>query len=100
MGVFRSAKFFPISVPDLGAVAEDVTRHFAAQGYEVAKEHTIAGAWDISISKGGIFKSVLGMKTALKVEIERSGAGTQARAGIGIFGMQAIPAVITWFFAW
>ena len=53
-----------------------------------------------SLSKGGIFKTVLGMKTALNVELTRLQGGVSISAKIGVFGQQAIPTMITLFVAW
>ena len=78
-------------IPDLAPVAYDLEKHFQAQDFMVHKEPTIAGGWRVDISKGGTFKAVLGMKTTMNIEIEPSGSGTQAKAGIGIFGQQASP---------
>ncbi len=100
MSVFQSTKYFPFSVPDLSPVANDVMENFRRQGYEVKGEQTVSQGWNISVHKGNIFKSVLGMKTALNIEIETTGTGTLAKAGVGIFGLQAIPTAIMLFVAW
>ena len=100
MGVFKSSRYYPVRIPDLALVAYDLEKHFQAQDFMVHKEPTIAGGWRVDISKGGAFKAVLGMKTAMNIEIEPSGSGTQAKAGIGIFGQQAIPFAISMFIFW
>jgi hypothetical protein len=100
MGVFKTAKVFPVKVEDLAPVAEAVLTHFKQQGYEVEARRTPTGGYDVSISKGGVFKAVLGMKTALRVHIETIANSTSAEAGIGIFGKQAIPTVISMLFFW
>jgi hypothetical protein len=100
MGYFKSTRYFPIAMKDLAPVADDLEKHFQVKEFEVHKEPILTGGWHVDISKGGIFKAVLGMKTALKIEIEPSGSGTQAKAGIGIFGSQVVPTVIMWYFLW
>ena len=100
MGVFKSSRYYPVHIPDLAPVAYDLEKHFQAQDFVVHKEPTITGGWRVDISKGGAFKAVLGMKTAMNIEIEPSGSGTQAKAGIGIFGQQAIPFAISMFIFW
>ena len=99
MGTFKSSQYFPTTVPDLAVVATDVESHFGNQGFDVNKEQSLSG-WHVEISKGGMFKAVLGMRTALKIEIEPSAGGTQVKAGIGIWGQQAIPAAISLFLFW
>ena len=49
--------------------------------------------WNISIKKGDLFKAVLGLQTALKIRI--SLAHVYVKAGVGIFGQQIIPTVLT-----
>ncbi len=85
MATFKSSRYIPIGNVDLGLVAEDLAKHFQAQEFEVQQESTLVGGWHIDIAKGGTFKTILGMKTALKIELEPSGNGTLAKAGIGIF---------------
>lgn len=100
MGVFESIQSFPTTLLDLTPVARDVMQHFERQGYEVQGEQTITRGWDISVHKGGFFKTVVGMKTALKIALESVGGMTTAKAGIGIFGLQAIPSAISLLFFW
>src|ERR1039458_6109619 len=100
MGAFSSAKTIPIAVSDLAPVATDVVQHFQKQGYETASVRTPIGGWNVSITKGSMFKSVIGTKTALNIEIVPGTNQTDVRASVGIFGMQAIPAAISLFLFW
>ncbi len=100
MGTFNSSRTFPLVVEDLAPVAQDVMQHFEQQGYDVAGEPIPTGGWNVSIRKGNLFKAVLGTKTALNIEIEPASNGTSAKAGIGIFGQQAIPTLITMLVFW
>lgn len=100
MGVFKSTKQFPTRLADLQPVATDVEAHFRERQYEVASEPTIIGGWHIDIHKGGLFKAALGMKTSLKIEIEPNDGGTLAKAGVGIFGAQAVPTALMLFVTW
>lgn len=100
MGVFASTRNYTVKVADLSPVANNLLDYYKQQGYEVKGEKTITNGWHISISKGGIFKSVLGLKTALNIEIEPQGNLTTAKADVGIFGLQAIPSVVMMFVAW
>lgn len=100
MGMFETVKFVPVIAGEMSAVASDTIEHFRAKGFDVKEERAITGGYNISLSKGNLFKSVLGMKTALNIEIDPSANGTKIKAGIGIFGQQAIPSIITAFIAW
>jgi len=100
MPLFTASRFVPFTVTDFSPVADDVMNHFRAQGYEATGSRLPNGAWHISLSKGDMFKAVLGMKTALNIDIQPSSTGTLVTAGVGVFGQQAIPTVITMLFFW
>ena len=100
MGVFSSTRSIAATVPDLTPVVKELIDHFNSAGYETVCDHLITGVWTISITKGGLFKTVLGTKTALKIDIEPGISQTNVHAGIGIFGMHAVPAVIAGFVYW
>jgi hypothetical protein len=100
MGTFNSSKTFPYTVEDLAPVAQDVMDHFEDQDYEVTEAHIPTGGVQVSIRRGGTFKAIIGMKTALNIRIEPVANGTRVEAGVGIFGQQAIPTAITLLVFW
>lgn len=100
MGVFKTSKLLygnPSLIPQI-AMAQMQT--FELDGYEVKIENIRSGGKDISITKGGLFKAILGLKTALKIKLLPKENKIQFDAGIGIFGLQAIPAAIAFFVTW
>jgi hypothetical protein len=100
MGTFNSSKTVPYFVEDLAPVAQEVMRHFESQDYEVSETNIPAGGVQVSIRRGGTFKAIIGMKTALNIKIEPVANGTKVEAGVGIFGQQAIPTAITLLVFW
>jgi hypothetical protein len=100
MGTFNSSKTVPYHVEDLSPVAQDVMRHFEQQDYEVTVTNIPTGGVQVSIRRGGTFKAIIGMKTALNIKIEPVANGTTVEAGVGIFGQQAIPTAITLLVFW
>ena len=100
MGTFSSSRTVPYRVEDLSSVAQDVMDHFEQQGFEVTETHIPAGGVQVSIRKGGTFKAIIGLKTALNIKIEPQANGTRVQAGVGIFGQQAIPTAITFLVFW
>src|SRR5215203_706108 len=100
MGTFNSTKTFPYSVEDVAPVAQDVMRHFEEQDFEVTETNLPMGGAQVSIRKGGTFKAIIGMKSALNIKIEPVANGTTVDAGVGIFGQQAIPTAITLLVFW
>ncbi len=100
MGTFKSSKTFFASPSLMPVIAEDIITAFTNEGYQVKSDSLISGGYDISITKGGMFKAVLGMKTALKISINSSGNNIYIEAGIGIFGQQVAPTIATLFIFW
>lgn len=99
MATFNSDRFIKTELKDISLVASNLKDHFENTGYSVLMEENALGYF-ISISKGGIFKAVLGIKTALNVDIRVLSDGISASANIGIFGQQFVPSVISLFIAW
>lgn len=100
MGAFNTVATLqasPTIIPKIVAAIED---EFRKDGYDVKVDNMISGGAEISISKGDIFKAVLGMRTALKITLSPLFSGLKFEAGVGIFGQQAIPTVISMFFLW
>ena len=101
MGVFNSTRQFSLPHDKIGAVADDVMAALREQGYEVQGQPLMGGGWDISVTRGGMFKTVLGLKTALKLSLSPRAPGLVfAEASVGIFGQQALPTVVMLFVAW
>lgn len=73
---------------------------FQKEGYQVSVEALSNGGYDISITKGGLFKAVLGMKTALKVTLLPQGSEVSFEAGVGIWKQQAVPTIISMLVFW
>ena len=97
---FSSKKIFYADSTLIPSISDELVEQFEIEGYAVSKLPLGSGGADISITKGGIFKAVLGMKTALKITLKPHGNHILAEASIGIFGQQAIPTAITLFFFW
>jgi hypothetical protein len=100
MGTFNSTKTFPYFVEDVAPVAQEVMDHFEGQDFEVTETNIPTGGVQVSIRRGGTFKAIIGMKTALNIKIEPVANGTTVDAGVGIFGQQAIPTAITLLVFW
>jgi hypothetical protein len=100
LGTFSSSRTVPHVVEDLAPVAQDVMRHFEQQDYEVTQTHIPTGGVQVSIRRGGTFKAIIGMRSALNIKIEPEANGTRVEAGVGIFGQQAIPTAITLLVFW
>lgn len=81
-------------------IAEAIESEFRNDGFDVMVDNLMSGGKDISITKGNLFKAVLGMRSALKITLTPHPDGVLFNANVGIFGQQVIPSVITLFFFW
>ncbi len=90
MSILKASKKLPVVVADLTPVAKAVLKHFADLDYEVNGEQISQQCWEVGIHKGGIFKAIVGLKTALRIRIERVDGGTQVEAGIGLLESQGM----------
>lgn len=99
MGTFNTTKFIPTAMREFDPVILRAEEYFESLGYEFSRGDCAAGNY-FSISKGGIFKAVLGMKTALNVDMVPMTGGVTVTAKVGIFGQQFIPTIISAFFLW
>src|ERR671912_1331736 len=95
MGTFNSSKTVPYVVEDLAPVAQEVMRHFEDQDYEVTETHIPTGGVQVSIRRGGTFKAIIGLRSALNIRIEPVANGTRVEAGGGGFGQHGLPTAIT-----
>lgn len=100
MSTFNTKQVLYGSVSMIPTIADRIREEFQNEGYEVATDALSSGGYDISITKGGLFKAVLGMKTALKVTLIPQGGNINFEAGGGIWGQQAIPTIISMLFFW
>lgn len=100
MSTFNKNVVIPASASQIQAMADSINQEFSEDGYEVKVDSLIGGGCDISITKGGSFKAVLGMRSALKVTMTPTMNGVLFDAHVGIFGQQALPTVISMFFFW
>ncbi len=100
MGAFNTKTVLNGNPALIPAIADRICQMFAVDGYEINREDLVSGGVDISVTKGGIFKAILGMKTALKITLIPLNNAISFEAGVGIFGQQALPTVISMLFFW
>lgn len=100
MATFNTKKILYGSPSLIPTIANNIQEDFRKDGFEVVMDALSSGGYDISITKGGFFKAVLGMKTALKVTLLPQGNNISVEAGVGILGQQVIPTIISMLFFW
>lgn len=100
MGVFKTQAILAGDPAMIPAIADQIEADFAADGYSVQKINLMNGAADVSLTKGGTFKAILGLKTALNISLKPQNGQISFEAGVGIFGQQFIPTAIMWYVAW
>lgn len=81
-------------------ISKAICDHFIDEGYQVTTDEGYTGGRDISITKGGTFMAVLGLRNALNISLRPAGDSIYFQAGAGIYGMHAIPTTITLLVCW
>lgn len=98
MGAFTTKKTLYGSATQIPAIAEKIRSSFAAEGYEVRVENPSTGQ-EVYITKGGLFKAAVGLRSALKVTMKPSRDGNiNFEAGVSIFKQQLVSTIITMCF--
>lgn len=101
MGLFKSEATFDVPTYLIPSIVSNVCDDLTKEQYEVKSEILVSGGAYISITKGNVFKAVIGLKTALKINITPQGNNAfLVEASVGIFGQQAIPTAISMLIAW
>ena len=100
MAIYSKKKMLAAYPSQINAIAETIQNDFVRDGFEVNVDTLMSGGKDISITKGNLFKAVLGMRSALKVTLMPQTDGVLFDANVGIYGQQAIPTVISMLFFW
>lgn len=100
MGTFKTQKTIIASPELIPEMSNLIISHFSKEGFETQNTNLPGGACQISISKGGLFKAALGLKTALNISLTPVNGNVYFDAGIGIFGKQVVPSMLTLFVAW
>lgn len=100
MAIFNKKEIIEASPSLIPAMSLHIKEVFEADGYEVAVDKLSSGGCDISITKGGLFKAVLGLKSALKVSLLPQRDTVLFEASVGIWGQQVVPTAISLFLFW
>ena len=100
MATYSTQKLLDASAAQIPQIAEAIRKDFSDDGFEVHVDSLMSGGRDISITKGNLFKAVLGMRSALKISLTPRQSGVFFDANVGIYGQQAIPTVISMLFFW
>ncbi len=100
MGAFSRNEVIVGNPELIPAIASEIHKEFAKDGYEVVISNLVSGGMDISLTKGNLFKAVLGMRTALKITLTPQIDSIKFEANVGIFGQQIIPSITSWFYLW
>ena len=100
MGTFRTKKLLSGNPSLIPNISQKIVQEFKMEKYEVLVQDLANGGKEVSLTKGGIFKALVGMKTALKIKLIPQGENIELDAGVGIWGLQVIPTAIALFVTW
>lgn len=98
--MFSLSKSYGVSPRFIVPVAQELRDALEAEGYTVRKDELASGDVILSITRGGFFKMVAGLKTALKCSFLQTMDGFRVEGEIGLFDTQAVPSTITLLVFW
>ena len=99
MALTDSSRIFTTQVRDIDGIMAYFREYFERKGYSVTTERTLDGGF-ISMTQGGIFRTISGMKTGLNITIAQMPGSISVSMKIGIFGKQIVPAAIAMLVFW
>lgn len=97
---FTSSRVFKVSPDRIPGMARTLEIALRQDGYETRSDTLLGGDVIVSLTNGGLFKAIVGMKTALKVELRADGGNVLAKTSVGIWGHQIVPTVIMLLWFW
>ena len=100
MAIYSKKRLLAATVAQIPQIGEAIRREFEIDDFEVNIDNLMSGGLDISITKGNLFKAILGMRSALKITLVPQMGGVLFDANVGIYGQQSIPSIISMFFFW
>lgn len=100
MSTFKTTATLVGTEEMIPTISSAICSYFRSEGYSIEEKGSYSGGKEISVTKGGLFKAILGLRTALNITLQPVGDRIDFEAGVGIFGMQIIPAAITLLVAW
>ena len=84
MGLFSTTREFYGDASKIPYVAQEIGRAFMAEGYEVQIDDPLEGN-RMYITKGGLFKAALGLRSALEITMKSTGNGrVRFTAGVNV----------------
>ncbi len=90
MSLTNSYKRFVTDLQSVNGIMDDCEQHFKMQGYSVQTEETATGGF-ISLTKGGLFETIAGMKTGLNITLIKTTGAIEVKMEVGVFGNQFLP---------
>lgn len=100
MGTFKTKKTIYGSSAKIPYVAEQICQAFISEGYDATVKDMAAGK-EVNITKGGLFKAAIGLRSALNIKIKPAKDGNiDFEAGVSVLKQQLIPTMLTlWLFS-
>jgi hypothetical protein len=94
MGIFKSSKVLYGNSGLISTISHEIECAFRLDGYDVDSVISSNGWREITITKGGLFKRCLGMRTAMKVILYPYNGNIKFETEPGIFRNQVIPVIL------
>ena len=95
-GTFYSEKIFNSSPTHISGVVAELKSYYTTHGYEYNENPSDKGGVIIKVTKGGDFRRLLGLQSALEITLEPTSDNTISfKAGIGFWEQQGLATAIS-----
>ena len=91
---FKSTKLFNVPFKYASGIANELMKELEPDGYTVRRDDMASGDIIVSITRGGFFRMIVGLKTALKCAFSKATEGFRVEVKVGLFETQAVPTTI------
>jgi len=99
MSITSSEADIRTSITDLYGIARAVGGHFEKKGYQVKIEEHATESF-ISVTKGGMFQAIMGLRMAMNITVKPIEGGVHAKADIGVWGEKLTATILTGLIFW
>ncbi len=100
MGKFSSSKVFAAPQEFIPFASRKIRSSFESEGFEYSVESESANRMVVTVTKGNLFKQIVGLKQGLEITLSNNGGKVSVSAKGTVFKDQLIASALTWWVAW
>lgn len=100
MGKFSSSKVFAAPQEFIPFASRKIRSSFESEGFNYAVESESANRLVVTVTKGNLFKQIVGLKQGLEITLSNNDGKVSVNAKGTVIKDQLIASALAWFIAW